>query len=149
MKHFLIKYRFATGSEEAWRQRIAKFIAAIEADPVLKDRISYRCTKANNASADYYHLAATADDEAAKALQERDFFKDYSAEMRRLSGESLEVMPLEILAEADFPLWSAPHASPSISAFSVATVEASASPSTRSGRKWRWKAVTTARVCRS
>ncbi len=103
MKHFLIKYRFTTGSEEAWRQRIAKFIAAIEADPVLKDRISYRCTKAN-ASADYYHLAATADDEAAKALQERDFFRDYSAEMRRLSGGSLEVMPLEILAETDFRL---------------------------------------------
>lgn len=104
MKHFLIKYRFTTGSEEAWRQRIAKLIAAIEADPVLKDRISYRCTKANNASGDYYHLAATADDEAAKALQERDFFKDYSAEMRRLSGGSLEVMPLEILAETDFRL---------------------------------------------
>jgi hypothetical protein len=39
--------------------------------------------------------------------------------------------------------------SASISAFSVATVEASASPSTRSGRKWRWKAMTTARVSRS
>ncbi len=40
-------------------------------------------------------------------------------------------------------------ARPSISAFSVATVEASASPSTRSGRKWRWNAATTARVRRS
>ncbi len=40
-------------------------------------------------------------------------------------------------------------ASPSISAFSVPTVDTSASPSMRSGRKWRWKASTTARVRRS
>jgi hypothetical protein len=32
------------------------------------------------------------------------------------------------------------------SAFSVATVETSMLPSTRCGRKWRWKAATTARV---
>ena len=41
------------------------------------------------------------------------------------------------------------HPSPSISAFSVATVEASASPSTFSGRKWRWNAARTCRVWRS
>ena len=79
MQHFLIKYRFATGSQEDWHGHIASFIAAIEADPVLNGRISYRCMKANNASGDYYHLASTADDEAAKALQERAFFKDYSS----------------------------------------------------------------------
>lgn len=104
MKHFLIKYRFATGSPEDWRRDIAKFIAAIEADPVLGGRISYRCMKANNESGDYYHLAATANDEAANALQERDFFKDYSGAMRRVSGGSLEVIPLAIIAETGFRL---------------------------------------------
>jgi hypothetical protein len=102
MKHFLIKYRFATGSPEDWRRNIERFIAAIEGDPVLKGRISYRCMKANNEAGDYYHLAATADDEAAKALQERDFFKVYSGEMRRISGGSLEVVPLGIIAETGF-----------------------------------------------
>jgi hypothetical protein len=102
MKHFLIKYRFAAGSSEDWRRDIASFIAAIEDDPDLKGRISYRCMKANNESGDYYHLAATADDEAAKALQERDFFKDYSGEMRRISGGSLEVVPLAIIGETGF-----------------------------------------------
>jgi hypothetical protein len=102
MKHFLIKYRFAAGSPEDWRRDIAKFIAAIEGDPVLKGRISYRCMRANNESGDYYHLAATADDEAAKALQERDFFKDYSGEMRRVSGGSLEVVPLMTISETAF-----------------------------------------------
>jgi hypothetical protein len=102
MKYFLIKYRFAAGSHEDWHRDIARFIAAIESDPVLKGRISYRCMKANNASEDYYHLAATADDEAAKALQERDFFKDYSGEMRRVSGGSLEVVPLTTISETSF-----------------------------------------------
>jgi hypothetical protein len=102
MKHFLIKYRFTTGSPEDWRRNIERFIAAIEADPALKGRISYRCMKANNESGDYYHLAATADDEAAKALQARDFFKDYSGAMRRISGGSLEVVPLAIIAETGF-----------------------------------------------
>ena len=102
MKHFLIKYRFASGSPEDWRRDIAKFIAAIEDDPVLKGRISYRCMEANNESGDYYHLAATADDEAAKALQMRDFFKDYSGAMRRVSAGSLEVVPLAIIAETAF-----------------------------------------------
>jgi hypothetical protein len=102
MKQFLIKYSFAAGSQEDWRRHIARFIAAIEGDPVLKGRISYRCMKANNESGDYYHLAATDDDEAAKALQERDFFKDYSGEMRRVSGGSLEVVPLTMIAETEF-----------------------------------------------
>ena len=104
MKHFLIKYRFTAGSLEEWHRDIASFIAAIEGDPVLKGRISYRCLKANNESGDYSHLAATVDDEAAKALQERDFFKKYSGEMRRISGGSLEVVPLATLAETAFRL---------------------------------------------
>ncbi len=45
------------------------------------------------------HLAATADDEAAKALQTRDFFKSYSAETKRVSGGTVEVLPLAIIAE--------------------------------------------------
>ncbi len=74
MKHFLIKYRFQDGSPEAWRDEIERFIAALEADETLNGRIAYRCMKADNGSGEYYHLAATADDEAAKALQQRDFF---------------------------------------------------------------------------
>ena len=37
----------------------------------------------------------------------------------------------------------------SISARSVSSVDGSATPSTRAGRKWRWKAVTTSRVASS
>jgi hypothetical protein len=99
MKHFLIKYRFKDGSPEAWRDEIERFIAAVEADPSLNGRIAYRCMKADNGSGEYYHLAATADDEAANALQSRDFFKRYSENMKRASGGTLEVLPMAIIAE--------------------------------------------------
>jgi hypothetical protein len=99
MKHFLIKYRFQDGSPEAWHEHIERFIAAIEADGTLNGRIAYRCMKADNGSGEYYHLAATADDEAAKALQQRDFFKLYTAETKRVSGGTVEVLPLTIIAE--------------------------------------------------
>jgi quinol monooxygenase YgiN len=99
MKHFLIKYRFKDGSPEAWRDEIERFIAAVEADEILKGRIAYRCMKADNGSGEYYHLAATADDEAAKALQSRDFFKRYTEHMRQASAGTLEVLPLAIIAE--------------------------------------------------
>ncbi len=99
MKHFLIKYRFQDGSPEAWRDEIERFIAALEADETLNGRIAYRCMKADNSSGEYYHLAATADDEAAKALQQRDFIKLYTAETKRVSGGTVEVLPLTIIAE--------------------------------------------------
>jgi hypothetical protein len=80
-----------------WRDEIERFIAALEADQALKGPIAYRCMKAENGSGEY-HLAATADD-AAKALQQRDFFKLYTAETKRASGGMVEARPLTIVAE--------------------------------------------------
>lgn len=99
VKHFLIKYRFNDGSPEAWRERIERFTAAVEADGALNGRIAYRCMKADNGSGEYYHLAAAADDEALKALQSRDFFKAYTEEMKLASGGTVEVVPLAIIAD--------------------------------------------------
>jgi len=101
MKHFLIKYRFKDGSPEEWRRHIAAFIAHLDNDPALKGKISYRCMKQRD-GADYYHLASTSDDEAAAALQGKEFFKLYSAETRRVAGGELSVLPLEILGETNY-----------------------------------------------
>ena len=49
MKHFLIKYRFKSGSKDEWHQEIARFIAALDNDPALKGKISYRCMKRRKA----------------------------------------------------------------------------------------------------
>ena len=98
MKQFLIKYRFASGSEEQWHRDIAAFIAAIDGDPALQGRITYRCMKVRESS-DYYHIATAADDEAVKTLQSREFFSRYTGQTEIAAGGDVEVLPLEIVAE--------------------------------------------------
>jgi hypothetical protein len=98
MKHFLIKYRFANGTKEEWHRDIARFIAALDGDPDLKGKILYRCMKERD-GAGYYHLAAATDEQAIKALQQRDFFKRYTEQTKRVAGGEVEVTPLEIIAE--------------------------------------------------
>ena len=98
MKHFLIKYRLKNGSEEQWHQDIAGFISALDHDPALSGKISYRCMKIRGGS-DYYHLAAAADEDAIKALQGREFFSRYTEQTKLVAGGEVEVLPLEIIAE--------------------------------------------------
>ena len=57
MKHFMIKYQFANGTTEEWHREIERFIAALDSDPELKGKISYRCMK-NRDDSSYVHLAA-------------------------------------------------------------------------------------------
>jgi len=101
MKHFLIKYRLTNGAEEQWHQDIARFIAALDDDPALSGKISYRCLKGRGGS-DYYHLAAAADDQAIKALQSREFFARYTAQTKLAAGGEVEVLPLEIIAQTRY-----------------------------------------------
>jgi hypothetical protein len=98
MKHFMIKYTFKQGTREAWHAEIARFIAGLESDPKLKGRVAYRCMKVRD-SDDYYHLAAALDDKAPADLGEADFFKHYTAASDAASGGTLDVLPLEIIAE--------------------------------------------------
>ena len=98
MKHFLIKYSLKSGSEQLWHQDIVRFISALDDDPELRGKISYRCMKGRGGS-DYYHLAAAADEQAIKALQSREFFSRYTAQTKLAAGGEVEVLPLEIVAE--------------------------------------------------
>ncbi len=99
MKHFLIRYRLTNTTEADWHQTVAKFISALDGDPDLKDKISYRCMKIRDDPA-YYHLAAAVDDEAIKALQQRDYFKHYTEATKQASGGDVVVSPVEIIAES-------------------------------------------------
>jgi len=103
MKHFLIKYRFTNGTEAEWRQAIARFISALDDDPDLKGKISYRCMKMRDDTT-YYHLAAAADDQVIKVLQQREYFKRYTEATRHVAGGDVVVSPLEIIAETAHPL---------------------------------------------
>jgi hypothetical protein len=98
MKHFLIKYRFQNGSPEDWHRDIKRFIAALDSDPACAGKISYRCLKAGDGSG-YYHLASVSDDETSKALQGREFFSQYKEKTNHHAGGSVEVVPLELIAQ--------------------------------------------------
>jgi hypothetical protein len=96
MKHFVIKYQFAHGTTKEWHREIASFIAALNADPELKGKISYRVMK-NRDDSSYFHLAAAADEQAVKTLQSRDFFKHYTEKTRQVAGGEVVVTPIELI----------------------------------------------------
>jgi hypothetical protein len=83
MKYFMIKYQFAHGTPEDWHREIGRFIAALNNDPELKGRISYRCMK-NRDDTSYYHLAAAADEQAIR----RSSSGTFSSTTRRRRGRS-------------------------------------------------------------
>jgi quinol monooxygenase YgiN len=102
MKRFLITYTYRpeAGPAEEWHRCVAEFISALDNDPGLSRRITYRCMKARDGLA-YFHLAEGADDEAIKALQQREYFKRYTEETKRVAGGVVEVLPLETIAETE------------------------------------------------
>jgi hypothetical protein len=102
MKHFMIKYQFANGTTEEWHREIQTFISAIDNDPDLKGKISYRCMK-NRDDSSYMHLAAAVDEQAIKTLQARDFFKHYTEKTRQVAGGDVVVTPIELIAETARP----------------------------------------------
>jgi hypothetical protein len=100
MKHFMIRYEFKNGTTEAstkaWHQEIGRFIKAIDDDPELKGRLSYRVLK-NRDDGHYFHLASVTDDAVQKALQSRDFFKHYTEMTRKVAGGEVTVTPIEMI----------------------------------------------------
>lgn len=102
MKYSMIKYQFKNGTAEDWHREVARFISALDGDPDLKGRISYRCMK-NRDDSSYFHLAAAADEAAVKALQSRDFFKHYQEKTRQVAGGEVTVTPIEVIGETARP----------------------------------------------
>ncbi len=98
MKQTMIKYKLTGASAEEWHRDIAKFIAALDTDPAINGRISYRVVKSRDGN-DYYHIATPADDDAVKALQQSAFFKPYQERTRQVAGGDVTVSPLELIAE--------------------------------------------------
>ncbi|WP_249157374.1 hypothetical protein [Bradyrhizobium sp. KB893862 SZCCT0404] len=96
MKHFMIRYEFKDGTTEEWHREIGRFIKAIDGDPELKGRISYRVLKVRDGGS-YFHLAGAADEDAQKTLQSREFFRNYQAMTRKVAGGEVTVTPIEVI----------------------------------------------------
>ena len=98
MRYFLIRYRLENAPADEWRQEVERFIANIAADPELHGRITYRSLRHKNG--EYFHLAGAADEAAMKALQSREFFRQYSERVKSAAtGGVVDVSPLELIAE--------------------------------------------------
>jgi hypothetical protein len=102
MKQFLIKYRVKDGLDARRRDEILAFIAAVDGDPDLRGRITYRCMKVRDSS-DYYHFVTAADDDAVKTLQSREFFSRYTDQTDAAAQGEVEVLPLELVADTAGP----------------------------------------------
>jgi hypothetical protein len=102
MKHFMIKYRRKNGSPDEWHAEIVRFISALDSDPDLTGKITYRCMKSRDGT-HYYHLAGAADEKAVKALQSRACFSHYTEKTKQTAGGEVEVLPLDIIAETRAP----------------------------------------------
>jgi hypothetical protein len=98
MKYFLIKYRRQNGTADTWHRDVKEFISMLDSDPALAGKISYRCMKSRDGS-DYYHLAAAADEQAISALNRNPFFSHYTQKTKEVAGGTVEVVPLEVIAE--------------------------------------------------
>lgn len=103
MKQFLITYRLQEGREDQRAQEIAAFIDAIDADPILRGKISYRSMK-RGGRPEYYHIATAADEAAVRDLQSREFFAHYTAQTEALADGEVDVSPLETIAETSVPV---------------------------------------------
>jgi hypothetical protein len=101
MKLFIIKYKFKNGTPEEWHRHVAEFIAALDTDPDLKGKISYRVMKEKEGPG-YYHLASPIDEQAVKTLQTKDFFKRYTEATKHVGGGEVEVLPLEIVGQTAY-----------------------------------------------
>jgi len=53
----------------------------------------------NRDDSSYFHLASAADEQAVKALQQRDFFKHYTEKTRQVAGGEVVVTPIDLIAE--------------------------------------------------
>ena len=99
MKHFMIKYRFTTGTGGILARRNQGFIARFNADPAVKGKITYRCMKHRDGNDYPSRRRGPERDQGAASLR---FFPAYTKETERVAGGHIEVLPLDIIAETDF-----------------------------------------------
>lgn len=97
MKHVLIKYQFKEGSKEEWHADVARFVKAIDEDPELRGKITYRALKTEGD--EYYHLATAVDQAAADLLGDREYFARYTGRTGEVSRGTVQVVPLELVAQ--------------------------------------------------
>ncbi len=97
MYGILIQYDY-DGDEAAWLSAAEDFVAAIDNDPVLRGKFSYRV----NIAADGVgraHVGRWDSDETLAHLQSQDFFKTFAAKVGEFAGGAQNATRLRLAAE--------------------------------------------------
>jgi hypothetical protein len=102
MIYSLIRYAIREPSED-WEREVSAFIQAIDRDPSLRGRVSYRCLKESD-GVSFCHIAAAVNDSAVEDLKERPFFKPYSAKLRAIATRGPEFTKLQVVGETEIQL---------------------------------------------
>ena len=102
MIYSLIEYRLKEPSE-AWEGEVLAFIHAIDREPSLRGRVSYRCLRHQD-SVTYCHLAAAVDDSAVNDLKRMEFFKPYSERLRAVAQTGPDFTKLQLVGGTEVQL---------------------------------------------
>ena len=81
------------GDEAAWERTTSRFIAAIDKDKELAGRLHYRVNRAKEGSR-RVHWGWWESPDIVPILQSRDYFKEFTARVREMGGDSLTTIPL-------------------------------------------------------
>ena len=95
MVYSQIRYTLNTPSE-LWEQEVMAFIEAVDSDPSLSGRISYRSFKGAD-GVSFYHMSGAADAGALAELMAKPFFKEYAARVKAVSKIGPEVTQLNLV----------------------------------------------------
>lgn len=92
----LIQYDYV-GDEGEWMAACEAFVAAIDADPDLTGKFSYRISKAPD-GVGRVHVGRWEAKETLAHLQAQDFFQTFAEKIGEFSGGKRTATPLELAA---------------------------------------------------
>ncbi|MBT7664936.1 MAG: hypothetical protein HN608_08420, partial [Rhodospirillaceae bacterium] len=93
----LIQYDY-DGDEGPWLAAAEEFVAAIDADPALHGKFSYRVNVAPD-GVGRVHVGEWDSEETLSHLQSQDFFKTFAAKIGEFSGSGPNATRLSLAAE--------------------------------------------------
>jgi hypothetical protein len=102
MIYSLIRYSINVPNED-WEHEVLAFVRAIDRDPSLRGRVSYRCLKEGD-GVSFCHIAAAVNDAAVDDLKERPFFRPYSAKLRAIAKCEPEFTKMQVVGGTEIQL---------------------------------------------
>ena len=102
MVYSLIRYTVKAPTDE-WEREVLAFIQAIDREPSLCGRVSYRCFRQAD-GVSYCHVAAAVDDSAVDDLKQKPFFKPYSARLRAVAESGPDFTKLQAVGGTEIQL---------------------------------------------